>query len=164
MPASISVMFSGFLGWFKTGGSSRQKMNMNSRTMSTSQLKECSESLRNSSDAKGGVLFLNTCRAVAEGRLLREQGDSTVIDDQEYRAPSNLGVNNVSVNNDLGCLEEQIEIPRQNVAIDNETILSIKTAIKQFEQKFTSQQIAMKDLADIITNLRSEMREKGFTS
>ena len=159
MPASISVMFSGFLGWFKTGGSSRQKINMNSRAMSTSQLKDCSESLRNSSDAKSCVLFLNTCHAVAEGRSLREQDDSTLVDDQEYRAPSNLGVNNVSVNNDLGCLEEQIEIPRQNVAIDNETILSIKTAIKHLEQKFTSQQIAMKDLADEMRNSRSEMRK-----
>ena len=163
MPASISVVFSAFLGWFNNGDSSRQRINMNSRAMSSSQLKEHSESLRISSDAKSGLIFLNTCHDVTEGRSSREQEDSTVIDDLEYRATSNLGVNNVSVNNDLGCLEEQIEMLRQNVEIDNQTILSMKTAIKNLEHKFTSQQIAIKDLADEI-RFKIGNEKKGFTS
>ena len=162
MPASISVVFSAFLGWFKNGDSSRQRINMNSRGMSTSQLKERSESLRNVSDAKSGVLFSKTGHDVAEGRSLREQEDSTVIDDQAYRAPSNLVVNNVSVNSELVCLGEQIETPRQHVEMDNQTILSMKTTIKYHEQKITSQQIAIKDLADEMKHLKSEMRKKGF--
>ena len=164
MPASISVVFSAFLGWLTNRGSSCQKLTMRSREMSSSHLRERSESLRHVSDAKSGVLLSKTGHDVAEGRSLREKEDSTVIDHQEYRAPSNLGVNNVSVNNDSACMQEQIDITRQNVEKDNHTILSMKTTIKYLEHKFTLQQIAMKDLADEVRNLRFEATKKGFTS
>ena len=162
MPASVSVVFSAFLGWFRNKSSSCQKLEMRGRDLSAPQLNERSESLRNFSDARSGVLFSKTYHDVAEGRLLREQEDSNVIDDQEYRATSNLGINNVSVSNELACLEEQIEIPRQNVEIDNEKIISMKTKIKELEQKINSQQIAIKDLKGEIRNLRFETREVGF--
>ena len=162
MPASISVVFSAFLGWLKNRGSSCQNLTMRSRERSASHLRERSESLRNVSDAKSGVLFSKTGHDVAEGRSLREQKDSTGIDDREYRATSNLGVNNVSMNNELACLEEQIEISREGVEIDNQTILSMRTTIKHHEQKITSQQIAIKDLADEIKHVKSEMKKKGI--
>ena len=128
--------------------------------MSTLHLKEGSGPLSNFSAAKSGVFFSKTFINVAEGRSSREQEDSTVIDEQLYRAPSELGVNNVSMNNELTCLEEQIEIPRQNVEIDNQTILSMKATINHHEHKITSQQIAMMNLTNEIKILRSEMSKK----
>ena len=162
MPASLSVVFSAFLGWLKNRGSSCRKQNITGREMTTSQRKGHSELSCKFPDAKSGAPFPKTGHDVTEGRSLRQHGNLTVIDDQEYRAPSNLGVNNVSVNIELACLEAQIEILRQNYEIDNQTILSMKTTIKHHDQKFTSQQIAIKDLADEIKLLRSEMRKKGF--
>ena len=123
--------------------------------MSALQLKEHPE-LPNFSDDKSGLLLSKTDHDVAKSRSLREQQDSTVIDDQEYRAPSNLGANKVSMKNELACLEEQ------GVEIDNQTILSMRTTIKHHEQKITSQQIAIKDLADEIKHVKSEMKKKGI--
>ena len=179
MPAIMSVAFLSLSGRSKKSAKRRQAVKLKTRSMRTTELDNSFAPSRNFSEDASGQSSQEKVHDATEGLLLKEQNDSTVVNDQnmdenlriklkvndtkwamhaaEYQVPSGLNVSSVSVNDETEGLEEQMKTPRQNDNIDNKTI---QTAIKHLKSKWTLIQTTIKDQGDKIKFLESKMNKK----
>ena len=82
----MSVAFLSLSGKFKKSAKRRQAVKLKTRSMRTTELDKCVAPLRNFSEDTSGQSSQERGHDTTDGLLLKEQNDSTVVNDQKVDA------------------------------------------------------------------------------